>query len=111
MLSSFFLLAACWNNTETVVDLEKTTALAECLDDNDWMMYWSATCPHCKNQRNMFGAAFEEIEYVDCVFESQKCEIAGISGVPVWRWPNGLELQGTQQLQTLAETAWCERTA
>jgi hypothetical protein len=33
----------------------------------------------------MFGAAFEEIEYVDCVFESQKCEIAGISGVPVWR--------------------------
>jgi hypothetical protein len=31
--------------------------------------------------------------------------------VPVWRWPNSLELQGTQQLATLAETAWCEWSA
>jgi hypothetical protein len=76
-LSGLLLLAACGNNGEEVsVDLEKTTALAECLDDNDWMMYGSATCPHCKNQRALFGKAFDEIEYVDCVFESQKCSVA-----------------------------------
>jgi hypothetical protein len=112
MLSSFFLLAACGNKTEVVsVDLEKTTVLGECLADNGWTMYGTSTCPHCKNQKALFGAAFEEVNYIDCIAESQKCAIAGISGVPVWRGPNSLELQGTQQLQSLAEAAGCAWSA
>jgi uncharacterized lipoprotein NlpE involved in copper resistance len=86
MLSSFLLLAACGNKTEVVdVDVAKTAALGECLADNGWTMYGTSTCPHCKNQKALFGSSFEEVTYIDCIAESQKCQIAGISGVPVWR--------------------------
>lgn len=87
----------------------KTTALAECMTENGWRMYGTQTCPHCRNQKAMFGKGFDEIDYIDCQFDAQKCTVAGITGVPVWRGAEeGQELRGTQQLSALAASAGCE---
>ncbi len=111
LMSSLLLLTACGKkNVDVNVDIAKTTALADCLSENDRRMYGTATCPHCKDQKALFWSAFSDVEYIDCQLESQKCTIAGITWVPVWRWPNSAELRGTQPLNTLATTAGCEWT-
>ncbi len=65
-------------------------------------------CPHCKNQKGMFGKSFRYVDYHNCDREKAWCKSNGVKGYPTWVFPDGKKYSGTQSLQTLATLSGCE---
>jgi glutaredoxin len=84
-------------------------ALAECLTANGATMFGTEWCPHCKDQKAMFGTAFKLINYVDCDKYRNDCIAAGVEGYPTWKINNTL-YSGTQNLYILASKSGCQDT-
>jgi hypothetical protein len=86
-------------------------AFAQCLTDAGVSMYGAWWCSHCENQKDLFGSAFERLNYIECSTASramnQTCRDAGIEGYPTWTFGDGSRLSGEQTLQTLAEKSGC----
>ena len=72
--------------------------------------YW---CPHCYDQKQLFGKkAFEEINYIECDAggknpQPQACNEAEIKSYPTWEI-KGKKYPGTQTLEKLAEVSGYE---
>lgn len=85
---------------------------AQCLTDAGVTMYGAWWCSHCENQKDLFGSAFESVNYVECSTASramnQTCQDAGIQGYPTWEFADGSRASGEQTLETLAQTSGCE---
>lgn len=83
-------------------------ALAEHLRSLDAKIYTAYTCPHCYEQKQLFGQeAMKLIQDIECNskgFEAQPklCEAAGIRGVPTWEI-DGKLYPGVQPLERIAE--------
>jgi len=83
------------------------TALARHLTDTGAVMYGAYWCPHCKDQKEWFGEAFEYINYVECDPQGKGgnprlCQEKGIRGYPTWEI-GGRFYEGAYPLQSLAE--------
>ncbi len=88
-------------------------AFAQCLSDEGVTMYGAWWCPHCQNQKELFGNAFRNINYVECSAPGSRsmlpiCSSAGITGYPTWRFADGSELNGEAPLASLAEKTTCQ---
>lgn len=82
--------------------------LALCLKEKSVVMYGASWCPHCTEQKELFGQAFANLTYVECANEQQKCAEAGIEYLPTWKFPNGTEEAGILNLKELAEKSGCD---
>jgi len=82
-------------------------AFAQCLADSGLVMYGTEWCPHCQNQKEMFGKSFKFVNYIDCDKNRETCLIKGIQGYPTWKI-NDESYTGTQQLETLSEITGCK---
>ena len=82
--------------------------LAEHLTKEGAVMYNAYWCPHCHDQKEMFGKeASEKLNLVECAkdgFNNKRelCESKGITGFPSWEI-NGLIDSGVKSLKELAE--------
>jgi uncharacterized membrane protein/glutaredoxin len=71
----------------------------------EYVAYW---CPHCYEQKQLFGKeAVQELEVIECAADSPKgqpqvCAAAGIQGFPSWKI-NGQLTSGVKTLEELAE--------
>lgn len=63
---------------------EFQAALAKHLRDIGAVLYWSTTCPHCAEQKRLFGDAVKYLRTVECMAEYRVCVEKGISAVPTW---------------------------
>jgi len=88
---------------ESALDVD---SLAQCLAKKGAVMYGTEWCPHCQNQKRMFGSSFQYINYVDCDRYKSKCRDAGVSGYPTWVI-NGENYPGGQPLHRLASLSGC----
>ena len=83
-------------------------ALAQHLKDTDAIFYGAWWCPHCFDQKQLFGdEAAEAVPYIECATpdgqaQTAACQEAGITGYPTWEI-NGERLSGTQTLEELAQ--------
>jgi uncharacterized membrane protein/glutaredoxin len=83
-------------------------ALAKHLSDTGAKMYGAYWCPHCIDQKKLFGEqAVAQMPYVECDpagpnSQSGVCQSKEIKGYPTWEI-NGQRYSGTQSLQQLAE--------
>ena len=85
---------------------------AQCLTENGVKMYGAYWCPHCNEQKKMFGNSWDYVEYIECSLpnaagQNDVCNVAGISGYPTWELGNGTRLQGTQTFETLSQLTNC----
>jgi len=82
--------------------------LAEHLTKEGAVMYNAYWCPHCHDQKEMFGKeATEKLNLVECANDGynnkrELCETKGISGFPSWEI-NGSIDSGVKSLKELAE--------
>ena len=82
--------------------------LAEHLTKKGVVMYNAYWCPHCHDQKEMFGKeAAEKLNLVECAkdgFQNKRdlCESKGITGFPSWEI-NGSIDSGVKSLKELAE--------
>ena len=80
---------------------------AQCIAQKGITMYGASWCPHCQNEKAMFGASFKYMNYVECTEEVQKCTAAGIEVFPTWILSDGKKIVGEQTLQQLSEVSGC----
>lgn len=90
---------------------EAEVALANYLTEVDAKMYGAYWCPHCHDQKQLFGQdAAGKIPYVECAPDGKNSQTAlcqsipEITGFPTWE-VNGQFLSGAQSLQALADAA------
>ena len=80
---------------------------ARFLKDNNIVMYSAYWCPHCHDQKLMFGKeAVKEFKVVECAQDGKDnnyklCQTKGIEGFPSWEI-NGEIYSGTRDLNDLA---------
>jgi hypothetical protein len=70
-------------------------------------MYGAFWCPHCADQKDLFGSAVDDVPYVECDPEGenaqpQLCRDKDIEGYPTWEIDGEL-YPGTRSLEELAQ--------
>jgi len=82
--------------------------LAEHLTKTNAKFYGAGWCPHCKEQKEMFGSSVKRVPYVECspggpgTPQAAVCTAAGVESYPTWTI-NGQRYVGTQSLENLAQ--------
>jgi glutaredoxin len=84
--------------------------LAEHLTKNDAKFYGASWCPHCNEQKKLFGPSVKRIPYVECspggpnTPQAEVCKSKDIKNYPTWII-NGQRTTGVQSLDTLAQAS------
>ena len=87
-------------------------AFARCLSDKGAKMYGAFWCPHCQEQKEMFGSSFEFAPYVECGIKgsrapAQVCVDANVKHYPTWVFPDGTRVEGEHPLDFLGQATGC----
>jgi thiol-disulfide isomerase/thioredoxin len=90
----------------------KYDTLAQCLTERGAKFYGAFWCPHCQEQKRMFGNSEKLLPYVECSTPDQKnqtqiCIDMKIEQYPTWIFADGSRLTGEKQPEELAEKAGC----
>ncbi len=94
------------HTNSTATPVTSMDFFAQCLGDNGATMYGAYWCPHCMEQKKLFGTSVQFIHYVECESEKSTCRDAKIRGYPTWII-NGTFLEGERSLQELASLTGC----
>jgi hypothetical protein len=91
----------------------KLDGFASCIKDSGALFYGAFWCPHCQNQKAMFGSSSKYLPYVECSTadsqgQLQVCKDAGVTGYPTWKFPDGTVETGEISLNRLSELTSCE---
>jgi|SRR5882724_8920539 len=90
---------------------QKMDRFAQCLTDKGTMMYGLFWCPHCEDQKEMFGSSFQNVRYVECGtpdhHEQPQCSQEGLKDFPTWKFPDGDRHAGGLSLQELGAKTGC----
>ncbi|MFP5204646.1 MAG: hypothetical protein ACLGSH_04755 [Acidobacteriota bacterium] len=87
-------------------------AFAKCLTRTRAIMYGSFLCPHCDDQKKIFGDSFHYIHYVECSQmgspqDMNACKFAQIRYTPTWTFKDEERLIGVQTLKQLSDKTGC----
>ncbi len=87
-------------------------SFAKCLTAKRARMYGLYWCPHCEDQKEMFGFAFQYVNYVECGVkgvrvETEECKQAGVKNFPTWQFSDGARIEGAQPLALLGQKTGC----
>jgi hypothetical protein len=87
-------------------------SFATCIKDSGATFYGAFWCPHCKNQKAMFGTAQRFLPYVECSnpdgkSQNETCNTAGVESYPTWVFQNGTRLTGEVSLEELSKQTQC----
>lgn len=91
----------------------KYDEFAKCLTSSGVKMYGAFWCPHCENQKKMFGSSWGYVDYVECSLpdksgQTQVCIQAGIKLYPTWQFHGGERVEGELTFGELGEKSGCE---
>lgn len=88
-------------------------SFAKCLAAHQAKMYGLYWCPHCADQKAMFGAAFHYVPYQECAMKEKPgemaaaCKAAGVKLFPSWQFGNNPPVEGVFSLQELSDKSGC----
>lgn len=90
----------------------KYDSFAKCLAAKQAKMYGLYWCPHCADQKAMFGSSFRYVPYVECAIKGSKelapqCKVAGVKLFPSWQFGSELPKEGVLSLEALSEKTGC----
>lgn len=80
--------------------------IAQCFTEKGAVLYHTEWCPHCRNQKEMFGSSLQYINLIDCDKDAVACQEAGIKGYPTWVI-DGQQYPGARPIASLAEIIGC----
>lgn len=87
---------------------DQAVKVAEKLTAAGVTMYGAFWCPHCSNQKEIFGQkAWGLVQYVECAGQGYNgspatCAAAGVDGYPTWVFADGSQVSGERPLEYLA---------
>ena len=85
---------------------------AKCLATKQAKMYGLYWCPHCIEQKEMFGKAFQYVPYTECAIKGSReitaeCKAAGVKLFPSWQFGANPPIEGVFPLQELSDKTGC----
>lgn len=91
----------------------KLDTFAQCLKDKGAVFHGAFWCPHCQNEKAMFGKSAKFLPYVECSAPDGKsqlqiCQDKKIDGYPTWIFADGSRESGEVSLEKLAEKTGCK---
>ena len=92
----------------------KYAVISQCLTQKNVKMYGAWWCPHCSEQKKLFGDDIRYITYVECAeggdvaANKEACDAAGVERYPSWFFPGQGLITGVQDPEALAKRANCE---
>lgn len=90
----------------------KYDSFAKCLATKQVKMYGLYWCPHCIEQKEMFGDAFHYVPYQECAIKGSSelvpaCKVAGIKLFPSWQFGLDPPKEGVLSLEALSDKTGC----
>jgi thiol-disulfide isomerase/thioredoxin len=90
----------------------KLDTFAACLGEKGAVFYGAFWCPHCQNQKAIFGRSAKLLPYVECSTADGKgqlpiCKDKGVTTYPTWDFATTERLTGEIPLKVLAEKTSC----
>lgn len=87
-------------------------SFARCLASTHAKMYGLYWCPHCAEQKEMFGRSFRYVPYVECAIKGShdlapECQAAGLKLFPSWQFGGNKPVEGVFPLQELSDKTGC----
>lgn len=127
LISLTLLLTACGPKGESSkYSQEDLDNLAQCLTENDVVMYGAFWCPHCVNSKKKFGSGVGYLNYVECDSkckpdengkilsackghkgQPELCLERDIEGYDTWIFGDGTRTTGEPALELLDERSNC----
>ena len=80
---------------------------AKCLTEKGVEFYGASWCPHCQNQKKMFGDSFKYVNSIECTEKQQLCTDKGITGFPTWIIDGKLN-PGEKTMEQLSALTGCK---
>ena len=83
--------------------------LAAALTDSGAMFYGASWCPHCQEQKALFGASQDRLPYVECSpagprgATASSCVAAGVRTYPTWVFSDGSRVSEVIPVRELAD--------
>ncbi len=105
LLAAAFLAGRYYKN-------HKYDTFAKCLATKQAKMYGLYWCPHCIEQKEMFGEAFHYVPYQECAIkdsqeEAPVCKIAGVKLFPAWQFGDEPPKEGVLSMEALSDKTGC----
>lgn len=89
----------------------KYDELAQCINDSGAKFYGAFWCPHCSDQKRIFGKSTKLLPYIECSnpdrSQNQLCIDEKIQGYPTWEFPDGTRIAEVMEPAKLAELTQC----
>lgn len=90
----------------------KLDGFAQCIKDSGTIFYGAFWCPHCQNQKKLFGNSEKLLPYVECSTpngqaQTQECIDKKITNYPTWVYPDGSTQTGEVSLEDLSAKTSC----
>ena len=95
----------------------KYDTLAQCVADKGVKFYGAWWCPHCRDQKAVFGASAKLLPYIECYAPGNQsvqlslCKDAGIKSYPTWEFADGSREVKVFTVEELAEKTSCPLSA
>ncbi len=86
---------------------------ASCLGEKGAKFYGAFWCPHCANQKKLFGRSAKKLPYIECGVagntsaQTQICTDAEVKNYPTWTFADDSRLTGEISLSELSEKTSC----
>ena len=110
-LLALIVLMGGWSYYQSTLP-GKYDTFAQCLTEKGAIFYGAFWCPHCQNQKKMFGNSMEYIRYVECSTADGQgqlpvCTEKGVKSYPTWLFADGSMEPGELTLERLSEKTGC----
>ena len=91
----------------------KLDSFATCIKEKSAVFYGAFWCPHCANQKAMFGGSAGLLPYTECSTPDGRgqlrvCTDKDVKGYPTWIFGDGSREAGEVSLEKLAAKTGCE---
>jgi len=90
----------------------KYDTFAQCINDSGAKFYGAYWCPHCNDQKALFGKSAKKLPYIECSLpnrggQNALCNEINIESYPTWIFPDGSR-SNFLTLTQLSEKTGCE---
>jgi hypothetical protein len=93
----------------------KHDVFASCIAESGATFYGAFWCPHCQNQKSMFGKSANKLPYVECSTPDGRgqlpvCAEKKVETYPTWHFADGSVKTGTLSFSELSSITKCPVT-
>ncbi|MBI5134199.1 MAG: hypothetical protein HZA81_02320 [Candidatus Taylorbacteria bacterium] len=85
---------------------------AACIEKSGAKFYGAFWCPHCQEQKALFGRSARKLPYVECSTPNGQAQLPActekkVESYPTWHFADGTVRQGTISLAELSSLTNC----